>query len=82
MLFADLGQISSEEEGNEVEGTLVEGADDQQAAEAMVQLGNFGFFANPQQGAIIVPKIRQWFSMSCFQMKALMWTRNTIRQTS
>jgi len=46
-----LGQISSEEEG-EVETGLVEGADDQQAAEAMVQLGNFGFFANPQQGNI------------------------------
>jgi len=49
--FLDLGQISSEEEG-EVETGLVEGADDQQAAEAMVQLGNFGFFANPQQGNI------------------------------
>lgn len=64
-ICADLGQISSEEEGNELEGTLVEGADDQQAAEAMVQLGNFGFFANPQQGANIVPIINNtgvsWF---------------------
>jgi hypothetical protein len=49
-VISDLGQISSEEEEGEVETTLVEGADDQQAAEAMVQLGNFGFFANPQQG--------------------------------
>lgn len=44
-----------------MEGTLVEGADDQQAAEAMVQLGNFGFFANPQQGTNIAPIITQGF---------------------
>ncbi|XP_059489774.1 transcription initiation factor TFIID subunit 1 isoform X2 [Neocloeon triangulifer] len=49
ILEEDLGELSSEEEGEEVEATLVEGADDQQAAEAMVQLGNFGFFPNPQQ---------------------------------
>lgn len=65
MLFSDLGQISSEEEGNEVEATLVEGADDQQAAEAMVQLGNFGFFANPQQGGNFVEKSRPCFLISC-----------------
>ncbi|XP_065336082.1 transcription initiation factor TFIID subunit 1 [Cloeon dipterum] len=48
ILEEDLGELSSED-GEEVEATVMEGADDQQAAEAMVQLGNYGFFANHQQ---------------------------------
>lgn len=54
---ADLGEISSEEDDEDEDDgrnamALAEGGpdDSQQAAEAMVQLGNFGYFAQPAQG--------------------------------